>query len=205
MLSIKLAAIAATLASGIAVALAVAPAPGQSKCELPTKPPSTSTPDGTGGTGPTGTQIGPGGGPGGPPLTVTGGGPPTAPSPPSATSPTGTGTTGTTETSGNGDCPPGPKASAAARAETYGKYCKKESRKAVRGRESPFSLCTSAMARLTLGTLGMGAKTTPAKACKAESRKRLIAHRASPYALCVAAGRKLVGQLRKAIPPLPQQ
>jgi hypothetical protein len=199
-LSIKLLTVAAMLAAGVAVAVAVAPAPAPAKqaCPLPTKPPETST--GPTGTGPTG--AGPGaGGPPPPGATVmtstNAAGPPTGP-PTGPTTPTTS--TGQAPGEGGGDCPPGPKASAADRAATYGKYCRKLSRKADRGRESPYSQCTAAMARVTLGTMGLGAKTTPARACKAESRRRPAGHGPSPYALCVTAGKKLAAQLKNAMP-----
>jgi hypothetical protein len=206
-LSSKLALAGVTLACGVAAAFAIAPAPGQSqnqpKCELPSGPPDTSSSVSTdSGTGPV--TSGPGGGP--PPdggkgitqVTEGPGGGQGGPYPPSSTG-TGPAPPSSTEQRTANGCPPGPTASPADKASVYGKYCKGQSRKRV-GRESPYTKCLTAMARLALSTLEMGAKTTPPKACKAESRQRLAHQRRTPYAMCVKSGRKLVSDLRRAVP-----
>jgi hypothetical protein len=98
-----------------------------------------------------------------------------------------------------GNCPPGPTASVADKAQVYGKYCKAQSRKRT-GSESPYTKCLTAMARVTLSALKLGATTTPAKACKPEPRRRIGRQRRTPYAMCVAGARKLATLLRRAVP-----
>jgi hypothetical protein len=195
-LSLRIGLVAAALAAGIAVAVSVGPAPGAPACRLPTGAPNTAT-GGTVNTSP----PSPGSAPPGAITSSTeppgGGGGPTPPT--STGAPGGDTGTGTTNQSTDSGCPPGPNASAAAKAQTYGQYCRAQSRKRV-GASSPYETCLTAMARIALGTLKLGPATTPRKACKAESRRRIGSARRTPYALCVASGRKLAAVLRRAVP-----
>ncbi len=121
--SSKLAMLTATLALGVAPAIALAAGPG----DHPTGPPSTVT------TGPPATT------PTGPPSTVTTG-------PPATTPPSNQGTAHKPPT-------PGPSASLPAKAKAYGKFCHGESKTHVAGTPgTPFSKCVTDMAKLANGS-----------------------------------------------------
>jgi hypothetical protein len=191
-----------TLALGIVAAIAIGRSPAEAGCPMPTVPPgATTAPPGSTTAPPNGSGGGPGG-PGGTGPVVTSSGPPPGAAPPPGTTPTGTGPSDGSEPtvtisgpSLNG-CPVlGPEASAKDKAKLYGKYCRGESHKRVRGRESPFTKCLTAMATLASASLTQK-KTTPAKACKALSRRPLAGRRKTPYALCVAGGKKLLHDVK---------
>lgn len=73
-------------------------------------------------------------------------------------------------------------------AKAYGRYCKDQSRKHVKGEKgTPFSQCVTAMAKLA-----GGATDSPREACKALSRKHARGEKGTPFSRCVAAGAKLL-------------
>ena len=73
-------------------------------------------------------------------------------------------------------------------AKAYGRYCKDQSRKHVKGEKgTPFSQCVTAMAKLA-----GGATDSPREACKALSRKHARGEQGTPFSRCVAAGAKLL-------------
>ena len=81
----------------------------------------------------------------------------------------------------------------------YGYYCKGASKKHVKGQKgTPFSQCVKAMK-----ALDKGKATSPKKACKGLSKKKLAKVKGSnrrgktPYAICVSGGKKLL-QEKKA-------
>ena len=83
---------------------------------------------------------------------------------------------------------PGPKAGLPAKAKAYGRYCKGESKKHVKGQKgTPFSRCVTAMAKLAKGKTA-----SPRKACKSESRKHVKGQKGTPFSLCVKGGAKLL-------------
>ena len=101
--------------------------------------------------------------------------------PPSSTPPDNRGTAHRPAT-------PGPKASPPAKAKAYGRYCKDQSRKHVKGeRGTPFSKCVTAMAKLANGST-----TNPRTACKDESKKHVKGEQGTPFSKCVSAGAKLL-------------
>jgi hypothetical protein len=82
---------------------------------------------------------------------------------------------------------PGPSAGLPAKAKAYGRYCKGESKKHVKGQKgTPFSQCVTAMARLANDPA-----TTPAEACAALSKKHIKGEQGTPYSQCVKAGARL--------------
>jgi len=82
---------------------------------------------------------------------------------------------------------PGPSAGLPAKAKAYGRYCKGESKKHVKGQKgTPFSQCVTAMARLANDST-----TTPAEACATLSKKHVKGEKGTPYSQCVKAGAKL--------------
>lgn len=90
--------------------------------------------------------------------------------------------------------PPGPNASAQAKARAYGKKCQDQSRRrsdaAPGTRGTPFSQCVTAMARLASGQ-----SRSPRTACQALSKKRSDAApgtRGTPFSQCVVAGARLL-------------
>jgi hypothetical protein len=88
---------------------------------------------------------------------------------------------------------PGPKAGLPAKAKAYGRYCKGESKKHVKGeRGTPFSRCVTAMAKLAKGQTA-----SPRRACKSESRKHVKGQKRTPFSLCVKGGAKLLRHKRK--------
>lgn len=82
---------------------------------------------------------------------------------------------------------PGPRASANSKAKAYGKYCKTQSTKHVKGQKgTPFSQCVTAMAKLANG------KTkSPRTACKDLSHTRAEGEKHAPFSRCVSGGAKL--------------
>jgi hypothetical protein len=82
----------------------------------------------------------------------------------------------------------------------YGFYCKGVSKKRVKGQKgTPFSQCVKAMKALDTGKA-----KTPAKACKALSKKKPPKVKGtnrrgkSPYAKCVSGARKLLKDKKPA-------
>jgi hypothetical protein len=70
----------------------------------------------------------------------------------------------------------------------YGKYCKNQSKKHVKGQKgTPFSQCVTAMAKLDKGKA-----KTPKEACKTLSKKHVKGEKGTPYSRCVSAGAKLL-------------
>lgn len=70
----------------------------------------------------------------------------------------------------------------------YGKHCPTKE-----GRASERSKCLQAMAKLDKGKT-----SSPSKACKGLSRKKVKGERKSPYARCVSEGAKLLKAKRRA-------
>jgi hypothetical protein len=84
---------------------------------------------------------------------------------------------------------PGPSAGLPAKAKAYGRYCKGESKKHVKGKKgTPFSQCVTAMAKLANDPT-----TTPAEACAPLSKKHVKGEKGTPYSQCVKAAAKLRG------------
>jgi hypothetical protein len=82
---------------------------------------------------------------------------------------------------------PGPSAGLPAKAKAYGRYCKGESKKHVKGQKgTPFSQCVTAMAKLANDSTA-----TPAEACAQLSKKHVKGTQGTPYSQCVKAGAKL--------------
>jgi hypothetical protein len=85
---------------------------------------------------------------------------------------------------------PSPKAGshANANAKAYGKFCRGESKKHVKGQKgTPFSQCVTAMAKLASGKAA-----TPRAACKGLSHKHVEGQKGTPFSLCVSGGAKLL-------------
>jgi hypothetical protein len=84
------------------------------------------------------------------------------------------------------ETPPGPSASADAKAKAYGKHCQGQSKKHVAGQKgTPFSQCVTAMAKVATS------KTNPTTACKTLSKKHVAGQKGTPYSKCVVAAAKL--------------
>ncbi|HEX7058703.1 MAG TPA: hypothetical protein VF176_02510 [Solirubrobacterales bacterium] len=80
-----------------------------------------------------------------------------------------------------GDPTPGPKAGLPAQAKAYGRYCKEESRKHVKGEKgTPFSRCVTAMAKAANNE-----NASPGQACKGLSRKHVKGEKGTPFSRCV--------------------
>ncbi len=85
------------------------------------------------------------------------------------------------------DPTPGPKAGLPAKAKAYGRYCKDESRKHVKGEKgTPFSRCVTAMARAANHD-----NMAPGRVCKDESRKHVKGEKGTPFSRCVKAAAEL--------------
>jgi hypothetical protein len=101
--------------------------------------------------------------------------------PPSSTPPANQGTAHKVAT-------PGPHASLPTKAKAYGRYCKGESKKHVKGEKgTPFSKCVTAMAKLAKGP-----SKSPRTACKSESKKHVKGQKGTPFSKCVSGGAKLL-------------
>jgi len=73
-----------------------------------------------------------------------------------------------------GDVTPGPKAGMPAKAKAYGRLCKEESRKHVKGEKgTPFSRCVTAMAKAATVENENGERINPRKACQGLSKKHV--------------------------------
>ena len=83
--------------------------------------------------------------------------------------------------------PPGPTASAGAKAKAYGRFCQGKSKKHVAGQKgTPFSQCVTAMAKLANGQV----KSAKA-ACNLLSKKHVKGAKGTPFSLCVRGAGKL--------------
>ena len=81
-----------------------------------------------------------------------------------------------------------PESSHSNKGKAYGKYCKGESKKHVKGQKgTPFSQCVTAMAKLAHGDT-----KSPKTACKALSHKHAKGAKGSPFSQCVSGGAKLL-------------
>jgi hypothetical protein len=75
------------------------------------------------------------------------------------------------------------------KAKAYGKYCKEQSRKHVKGEKgTPFSQCVKAMAQAAKHE-----HMAPGQACKEMSRKHVKGEKGTPFSQCVQG----VAQLRE--------
>ena len=84
------------------------------------------------------------------------------------------------------ETPPGPNASAEAKAKAYGKKCQTFSKKHVAGEKgTPFSQCVTALAKVATG------KANPTTACKTMSKKHVAGQKGTPYSRCVVAAAQL--------------
>ena len=84
------------------------------------------------------------------------------------------------------ETPPGPNASAEAKAKAYGKKCQTFSKKHVAGQKgTPFSQCVTALAKVATG------KANPTTACKTMSKKHVAGQKGTLYSRCVVAAAQL--------------
>lgn len=84
---------------------------------------------------------------------------------------------------------PGPKAGLPDKAKAYGRRCKGESKKHVKGKKgTPFSRCVTALAKAA-SHKGM----SPGQACKGTSHKHVKGEKGTPFSRCV----KDVVEMRK--------
>jgi hypothetical protein len=81
---------------------------------------------------------------------------------------------------------PGPKAGKASKAKAYGKYCRGQSKKHLKGQNgTPFSQCVNAMAKVARKD------KAPKRACKELSKKHVKGEKGTAYSRCVVAAAKL--------------
>jgi hypothetical protein len=86
-----------------------------------------------------------------------------------------------------GNPTPGPKAGLPAKAKAYGRYCKGESKKHVKGEKgTPFSRCVTAMAKASKHE-----KMNPSRACRGLSKKHVKGEKGIEFSRCVKAAAKL--------------
>jgi len=86
------------------------------------------------------------------------------------------------------DAAPAAPATSNGKHKAYGRYCKGQSKKHVKGTKgTPFSRCVRAMAKLDDGDV-----KSPAKACKGLSKKHVKGSKGTPFSRCVSGGRKLL-------------
>jgi hypothetical protein len=92
-----------------------------------------------------------------------------------------------------GDGTPGPKAGLPAKAKAYGRYCKGESKKHVKGEKgTAFSRCVTNMAQAA--TQG---EMAPGRVCKGESKKHVKGEKGTAFSRCVRGVAKLRHQEHK--------
>jgi len=92
-----------------------------------------------------------------------------------------------------GNPTPGPKTGLPEKAKAYGRYCKGESRKHVKGEKgTAFSRCVTAMARAANHS-----QMAPGRVCKGESRKHVKGEKGTAFSRCVRATVKLRHQERR--------
>jgi hypothetical protein len=88
-----------------------------------------------------------------------------------------------------GEPTPGPKAGLPAQAKAYGRYCKGESKKHVKGEQgTAFSRCVKNMAQAATQE-----NKAPGQICKGESKKHVKGEKGTAFSRCV----KAVNALRK--------
>ena len=68
----------------------------------------------------------------------------------------------------------------------FAKYCKDQSKRHAKGKQSSFSLCVAAMRRLS-----SGAAKSPRSACRRLSKKHVRGRKGTPFSRCVRGGRRL--------------
>jgi hypothetical protein len=86
------------------------------------------------------------------------------------------------------DAAPAAPATSNGKRRAYGRYCRGQSKKHVKGTKgTPFSRCVRAMAKLDDGDV-----KRPAKACKGLSKKHVKGKKGTPFSRCVAAGARLL-------------
>lgn len=85
--------------------------------------------------------------------------------------------------------PPGPKDGLPAQAKAYGRYCKGESKKHVKGEKgTPFSRCVRNMAQASHQE-----HKSPGQVCKGESKEHVKGKPGTAFSRCVTAVAKLRG------------
>jgi len=88
---------------------------------------------------------------------------------------------------------PGPKADHVSKAKAYGKLCKDQSKKHVKGvKGTPFSNCVTAMAKIAKDD-----EVTPRDACKPLSKKHVKGEKGTPFSRCVVAAQELKRDLKE--------
>jgi hypothetical protein len=86
------------------------------------------------------------------------------------------------------DAAPAAPATSNGKRRAYGRYCKGQSKKHVKGKKgTPFSRCVRAMAKLDDGDV-----KSPAKACKGLSKKHVKGKKGTPFSRCVSGARRLL-------------
>lgn len=86
-----------------------------------------------------------------------------------------------------GDPTPGPKAGLPEKAKAYGRYCKGESKKHVKGEQgTAFSRCVTRMAKAANHP-----NMAPGQVCKGESKKHVAGEEGTAFSRCVVAAAKL--------------
>jgi hypothetical protein len=86
-----------------------------------------------------------------------------------------------------GDPTPGPKAGLPAKAKAYGRYCKGESKRHVKGEKgTAFSRCVTSMAKAA-----NNGSLAPGRACKGLSKKHVRGEKGTEFSRCVKAAAKL--------------
>ena len=79
------------------------------------------------------------------------------------------------------------KAKDKAKGNAYGKYCKGESKKHVKGEKgTAFSRCVKAMKKV------VEQDASPKKACKGLSKKHVKGQKGTPFSVCVKAGAQML-------------
>jgi hypothetical protein len=92
-----------------------------------------------------------------------------------------------------GESTPGPKAGLPAQAKAYGRYCKGESKKHVKGEKgTAFSRCVKNMAQAATQE-----DKAPGRICKGESKKHVKGEKGTAFSRCVKAVNTLRRQERE--------
>ena len=87
----------------------------------------------------------------------------------------------------------GPKADHVSKAKAYGRLCKDQSKKHVKGvKGTPFSNCVNALAKVAADD-----EVTPRDACKPLSKKHVKGEKGTPFSRCVVAAQDLKRQLKE--------
>lgn len=96
---------------------------------------------------------------------------------------------------------PGPKADHVSKAKAYGKLCKDQSKKHVKGvKGTPFSNCVNAMAKVAADE-----EVTPRAACKPLSKKHVKGEKGTPFSRCVVAAQDLKRELKEEEAEVPAE